>query len=257
MPKVLHRCGIMLESQGRVLASKRFMPSVLVVDDNESVRQAVFDCFTQCKYEVFQAADAKQGVEQALAKKPSAIIMDLNLPGQSGFEAVEILKKNPTTSGIPILVFTAHHRDGQLIESREHGADGYLIKGGPWEEVVGYIDLLIRSIAKPGMESLSLGPVTAGLGDRTVRVDGRLTPALTPKEFDLLVFLMHKSPVVVSWERVSKAVWGETAKYGRDSKTIELHAQRVRRKLGPEVAKCILTHRGFGLQFLPSQPVSR
>lgn len=228
------------------------MPSILVVDDNESVLQGLCDCFTEHQYTAYQAASGKQALAQALAAKPSAIIMDLNLPDQSGFEVVETLKKDPATCGIPILVFTAHHQDGQLIESREHGADGYLIKGGPWEEVVGYVDMLIRSSAVSKPESLTSGAITIGLSDRTVKVAGRLAPPLTPKEFDLLVFLMQKAPEALPWEKIAKMVWGASAKYGRDSKTIELHAQRIRRKLGPEAARRILTHRGVGLQLLPA-----
>ncbi|MBI4057521.1 MAG: response regulator transcription factor [Elusimicrobia bacterium] len=226
-------------------------PSILIVDDNPALRQGLGQCFSEADFVVYTASDGHQGIQEARLKNPSAILLDLNLPDISGFEVVDVLKKNLTTCGIPILVFTAHHQDGQLIESREHGADGYLVKGGPWEQVLGYIQVLILSSAAPkNAEKLVVGPVSIDPKEHRVLVANKPVPPLTPKEFDLLHFVALKSPEVIPWEKIAKNVWKEPAKYGKDSKTIELHAQRIRKKLGSDASKFIITHKGVGLQFI-------
>ncbi|MBI4386760.1 MAG: response regulator transcription factor [Elusimicrobia bacterium] len=231
------------------------METILIADDNELIREGIKDYIEQVSpLSVCEAGDGRHAIAQARIRKPSAILLDLNLPDMSGADVLDTLKTDPDTCGIPVLVFTAHHKDGQLLELRERGADGYLVKGGPMEQVLGYLQVLIQSSTHNLQKNLVIGAVSIDPKSRTVQISGQTCAPLTPKEFDLLYFVASKSPEVLTWEKLSTSVWKEPAKYGKDSKTIEIHAQRIRRKLGPAGA-CLITHKGVGLQFLPS-PVS-
>lgn len=225
------------------------MPVILCVDDNAGIRSLVRDYFEPLKYNVISATNGDEAMTAATSGRPDVVLLDLNLEHESGLEVLKRLKENPGTCGIPVLVFTAHHKDGQLVESRDLGADGYLVKGGPMEQVRGYIDLLIGAKPTRAEPELKVGPMRIDPSARRVLIDEKpLALPLTPKEFDLLWHVARKSPEVIPWEKIARAVWNEPAKYGKDSKTIELHAQRLRRKLGPDASRLFLTHRGIGLQ---------
>lgn len=226
------------------------VPVILCVDDNAGIRNLVRDYFEPLKYTVLSAVNGNEAMSAAAAGRPDVVLLDLNLENESGLEVLRRFKENPGTCGIPVLVFTAHHKDGQLVESREQGADGYLVKGGPMEQVRGYIDVLIGAKPARPEPELKIGPLRIDPASRRVLVGDRPSLPLTPKEFDLLWHVARKSPEVIPWEKIARAVWNEPAKYGKDSKTIELHAQRLRRKLGPDASPLFVTHRGVGLQLV-------
>ena len=229
------------------------MPTVLIVDDDILFRQMLRETFESAGFTVHEAANACEAIQAATALRPSAVVLDLGLPDKSGFEVAETLKQSPLTCGIPILVLTGCHRDGQVIESREHGAEGYLVKGGPLEEVVGYVEVLIKPLHE-SEEKLVFGPVIIDLKERIVYVFDKPTPKLTTKEFDLLYFVACKSPQIISWEKIAQSVWDRPARYGKTSKTIEVHVQRIRRKLGPKASDILVTHKGVGIQFKVAHP---
>jgi len=230
----------------RKIANKR----ILVVDDEPDVLRLVSSNLTNAGFNVVTAEDGQSAIAQARDTLPSLIVLDLMLPDMSGFEVYRILKKQLSTSQIPVIMLTAKAEVVDRIVGLEMGADDYLTKPfSPRELVLRVKSVIRRSNASPQMsEQLTVGGITIDRARCEITVDGKPLD-LTATEFKLLRLLIERRGRVQSRETLLNSVWGYDI--APDTLTVDTYIQRLREKLGGS-ADCIETIRGVGYRLVES-----
>ena len=200
---------------------------IVVIEDDPSISELLQLYLTREGYSVIAADQGAQGVELARSSKPTLVILDLMLPDQSGFE---VLKAIRASSPVPLIILTAKDAEQDKILGLELGADDYMTKPFSPGELVARARAVLRRVTPPDSGSAQvLGGVELHPEGRTVRVDGELID-LTPKEFDLLHYLLLNRGLALSRERLLEEVWGYSF-YG-DARTVDVHIGQLRKKLG-------------------------
>ncbi|MFO7172243.1 MAG: response regulator transcription factor [Bacillota bacterium] len=228
---------------------------VLVIDDEQNIRELCRLYLEQEGYEVLEAADGLEGLEKARQHRPSLVILDLMLPGRSGLEVVRDL----TALDIPVIMLTARTDEVDRILGLELGADDYVTKPFSPRELVARVKAVLRRTeraqAPPRPERLEFPDFTIDLAARVLEVRGRVVDC-PPKEFDLLATLAQNPHRVFSREQLLEKVWDY--RYYGDLRTVDVHIQRVRKKIepNPEEPRYIKTVWGVGYRFEPGTPRS-
>lgn len=185
-----------------------------------------------------------------LSLPPDLVLLDLMLPGLDGLELCRLLKREARTAAIPLVMLTAKGEETDRIVGLELGADDYIPKPFSTREVVLRIKAILRrqrgDVGGQG-ELLETGHLRLYPADHRLEVDGREVP-LTATEFRLLLFLMSRMGRVQNRGQLLTEVWSYTE--GVDSRTVDTHVRRLRRKLGPEADR-IETVVGVGYRFRP------
>ncbi len=214
---------------------------ILIVEDESDVADLLTLNLRKVGFRVSTAADGASGLQKARDDGPDFIILDLMLPKMSGLEVCKILKSDPATYHIPILMLTAKAEEVDRIVGLEFGADDYVTKPFSPREVA----LRIRAILRRGEmtgESLKAGPISIDPARHEVRVNGKQVH-LTSLEFKLLRTLMQRRGRVQDRDRLLNEVWGYENVI--DTRTVDTHVRRLREKLG-KAGDAIETVRGFG-----------
>jgi DNA-binding response OmpR family regulator len=187
--------------------------------------------------------DGAAGLQKARSEKPAFIILDLMLPKMPGLEICKILKSDPATRQIPIMMLTAKAEEIDRVVGLEFGADDYVTKPFSPREVVLRIKAIMRRAEGPAEdESLSAGSIVIDPAKHEVSVDGKRV-ALTSLEFKLLRTLMQRRGRVQTRDRLLNDVWGYESVI--DTRTVDTHVRRLRKKLG-KAANAVESVRGFG-----------
>ena len=224
--------------------------SILVVDDNESIRSMVRNHLGKKGYAVIEAADGVQGLEKALSLKSGVIVLDVVMPGMDGFKVCHLLREKGVT--IPVIMLTERTSIEDKVAGFSEGADDYLGKPFDPVELELRIQALLRrepdnsqktadSVIKRGDLELDLKRHKVKLGDREV--------LLTPMEFSILRFLASNPGHVYSRQDILAAIW-DTA-YEGYKRNIDPHVNRLRTKIeeNPKKPKHVLTVWGVGYKF--------
>jgi two-component system, OmpR family, response regulator ResD len=224
---------------------------ILVVDDDNTVSEILSRYLAREGYAVDKAGTGEDALEQARSRPPDLIVLDLMLPGLSGFDVCRRVRK---TSGIPIIMLTARGEEGERVFGLRLGADDYVVKPFSPRELAARIDSVLRRTAashvRPGeRRQIDNGSLALDLQARTLTVDGALVD-LTAREFDLLSFLASRPNEVFSRAQLLEAVWGYTV---GDAATVTVHVRRLRGKIEPNPAepRYIETVWGIGYRFQP------
>jgi two-component system response regulator ResD len=220
---------------------------VVVIEDDPSICELLQLYLSREQYLVRTAGTGGEGVALVRCAAPALVILDLMLPDMSGFD---VLKAVRLFSGVPVIVLTARDADQDKILGLELGADDYVVKPFSPGELVARARAVLRRAAEPGETEGApqiLGGITLVPDERTLRVDGVLVE-LTPKEFDLLHYLLLNRGLALTRERLLDQVWGYSA-YG-DPRTVDVHVGQLRKKLGPW-ACAITTVWGLGYRLDP------
>jgi DNA-binding response OmpR family regulator len=212
------------------------MKRVLIVEDNPDLAFGLRTTLEIEGYAVSVAEDGAQGVEQARTRRPDVIILDLMLPGMDGYRVLRTLRE----SGIetPVLILTAKVEEADKVLGFRLGADDYVTKPFGRLELLARVGALLRRAgngsaqerAQPAVERF--GDVEVDSAARTVLLRGRPVQ-LTPKEFDLLVALIHRRGAVASRLDLLREVWGHQAEVM--TRTVDIHIAELRRKLEDDV----------------------
>ena len=226
--------------------------TILVVEDEENLRETLRYKLNAEGYRVITAVDGEQAVEQARSKSPDLVLLDLMLPKLDGFDVCRILRKE---SAVPILMLTAKGEEVEKVVGLEVGADDYVTKPFSMRELLARIKALLRR-ADTGTKSAE-GPAKAVLMTGDLKIDlsqhrawlGGNNLELKPREFDLLAFLMKNRARAFSREQLLDQVWGYTA--GVDTRTVDVHIRWLREKIetDPGHPQRITTIRGLGYRF--------
>jgi DNA-binding response OmpR family regulator len=223
-------------------------PRILVVDDEPEAVELVEFNLKQAGYAVITAADGAEALKKARAQLPDLIVLDVMLPEMDGFEACKVLRLDPATARVPVIMLTAKAAEIDRVLGLELGADDYLTKPfSPRELLLRIKKILARGqpVEKP-REQLRFGDLLIDVPRHLASWKGR-TIDLTATEFKLLTTLAQRSGRVQTRDALLRDVW----EYDNliDTRTVDTHMRRLREKLGP-ASKHLDTVRGVGYRFV-------
>ena len=224
------------------------MPKILIVDDEKMIPNVDKEFAQFVRYEKVEAEDGMQAVELCKKQDFDIIVMDIMMPKLDGYSAVKEIRK---TKSIPVIMLSARGEEYDKLFGFEIGVDDYVVKPFSPKELLARIKAVIKRAGNTEVKAEKLvfeGLVINVIG-REVTVDG--TPAaLTPKEYDLLFYLVKNKGIALSREKLLEEVWGYDF-YG-DDRTVDTHIKMLRNSLG-EYRKFIITLRGMGYKFEANQ----
>src|SRR5580658_704750 len=222
---------------------------ILVVDDEASIRQALRVTLGKIGFDVAEAATGEEALALVHREQYDAVLLDMNMPGMGGMAACrEIRRLSP---GLPILMVTIRDSQDDKVEALESGADDYVTKPFHMRELTARVRAAIRrSHIKDGPpeDILQVGEIALDPGRRQVSKAGKVIH-LTPKEFDLLHYLMINAGKPIAHSRLLTAVWGP--EYGGELEYLRTFVRQLRKKLedDPSQPAYLMTEMWFGYRF--------
>lgn len=227
------------------------MKKILVIDDEENIRELIKFNLETAGYKVELAANGQQGLDK-LNNSIDLVVLDLMLPIIDGLSVCRTIRGNEDYQQLPIIMLTAKGGEVDRILGLEMGADDYLTKPFSPRELVARIKAVLRRFnaeEKNGMEKrfdqsvISIGELELDSNSHEVRIAGNLMD-LTPKEFDLLRLLLLNTGRVLTRDMLLEKIWGY--EYAGDTRTVDVHIRRLRTKVGKDYIKTV---RGVGYKF--------
>ena len=216
---------------------------ILVVDDEPDIIALVAYHLVKRGYRVSTASDGNEAVRAAKSELPALIILDLMLPGKSGYEVLEELRAAPATRDTAVLMLTARKEEEDRIRGLALGADDYLTKPFSPQELVLRVGAILRRMTKSSRaDVLTVGPIEIDRGEHRVRVEGNEVE-LTATEYKLLLLLAERRGRVQDRAKLLESVWDAAPDI--QTRTVDMHVQRLRSKLG-SAGDLVETVRGFG-----------
>lgn len=221
------------------------MYRILVVDDEEKVRVLIRKYAEFEGYEVEEAADGMSAIEMCRKEKFDLIVLDVMMPELDGFSACREIRK---FSQIPVLMLSARGEEYDRIHGFELGVDDYVTKPFSPKELMLRIQAIIKrsnTSACPQKEILEFEGLKVDFTGRLVYIDGQKI-ALSPKEYELLFYLVRNRGIALTREKLINDVWGYD--FFGDDRTLDTHIKLLRKALG-EYSRYIVTLRGVGYRF--------
>ena len=221
---------------------------ILVVEDDLNLLSTLKYNLQKEGYDVATAADGAEAIETARRENPDLVILDLMLPKMSGFEVCRVLRKDMT---VPVLMLTAKAEETDKIVGLEIGADDYMTKPFSMRELVARVRAMLRRVEMMELPStdektlLKVNDLEVDLARHRATLRETVLD-LTPKEYDLLVFLARNRGLVFNREQLLEKVWGYD--YAGDTRTVDVHIRWLRQKIeaDPQKPKHLITVRGTG-----------
>lgn len=221
------------------------MYKVLVVDDEDNIREVIKEYAEFEGHEVDEACDGMQAVDMVREHDYDIIIMDVMMPRLDGYSACKEIRK---IKQIPVLMLSARGEEYDKLFGFEIGIDDYVVKPFSPKEVMARINAIVKrnsTVAVTSAETEKFEGLDINFTSRDVFIDGEKAN-LTPKEYDLLFYLVRNKNIALSRNKLLEDVWGYDF-YG-DDRTIDTHIKMLRNNLGP-YRKFIVTLRGLGYKF--------
>lgn len=218
---------------------------ILIVDDEKNIRNVVKEYAVFDGFETREAQDGMEAVEMCRKEDFDLIIMDIMMPKLDGYSAVREIRK---TKQIPVIMLSARGEEYDKLFGFELGVDDYVTKPFSPKELLARIRAVMKrssSEKTADAQVLEFEGLSINMAGRAVTVDG-VPAALTPKEYDLLFYLVRNKGIALSREKLLEEVWGYDF-YG-DDRTVDTHIKMLRNSLG-EYRKFIITLRGMGYKF--------
>ena len=222
--------------------------NILLVEDEQPIREMVVFALTNAGYEVDEAADARQAQVCIAERLPDLILLDWMLPGISGIDYARRLKKDELTRELPIIMLTARAEEEDKVQGLESGADDYVTKPFSPRELVARIRAVLRRGGPAGEdEILRANGLTLDLASHRVSA-GETLLEIGPTEYRLLEFFMLHPERVYSRGQLLDRVWGSNVYV--EERTVDVHIRRLRKALEPhDFDALIQTVRGSGYRF--------
>jgi two-component system phosphate regulon response regulator PhoB len=216
---------------------------ILVVDDEPDIIALVAYHLVKQGYRVSTASNGNEALEAARQEMPALVILDLMLPGKSGYDVLTELREAAGTRDIAVLMLTARKEEEDRIRGLALGADDYLTKPFSPQELVLRVAAILRRLTKGNRaDVMAIGPIEIDRGEHRVRVD-RQEIELTATEYKLLLTLAERRGRVQDRAKLLEAVWDAAPDI--QTRTVDMHVQRLRAKLG-SAGDLVETVRGFG-----------
>ncbi len=218
---------------------------LLIVDDEEKIRKLIAKYAVFENYEVAEAENGMQAVEMARRDPCDLIILDIMMPELDGFSAAREIRKH---SNVPIIFLSARGEEYDKIHGFELGVDDYVVKPFSPRELMMRVGAVLRRssrAAEDTHECVQLGEMMVDFTARQVSIDG-MPLDLSPKEYDLLFFMVRNRGIALTRDRLISEVWGFD--FFGDDRTLDTHIKLLRKQLG-DYARYITTLRGVGYRF--------
>jgi two-component system KDP operon response regulator KdpE len=221
---------------------------ILSVDDEPQIRRVMRVTLGGAGYLVAEARSGEEALEKLREERFDLVLLDVNLPGISG---IETCRKIRTLSEVHVIMLTVRNSDQDAVAALDAGADDYVTKPFNMEVLLARIRATLRRstlAVEPGADIVRFGNVEIRVAARRVMVDAKEV-RLTPKEFDLLRFLISNDDIALPHERILQAVWGPD--YGSEVQYLRVFIKQLRKKLEPDPGRprYILTEPWLGYRF--------
>ena len=225
------------------------MYRLLVVDDEETIREVIKEYAEFEGHQVSEACDGMQAIEMVKNNDYDIIIMDVMMPRLDGYSACKEIRK---IKQIPVLMLSARGEEYDKLFGFEIGIDDYVVKPFSPKEVMARVNAIVKrnqgakqAPAAPAPETVKFGGLEINFTSRDVYIDG-VKANLTPKEYDLLFYLVRNKNIALTRNKLLEEVWGYD--FFGDDRTIDTHIKMLRNNLGP-YRNYIVTLRGMGYKF--------
>ena len=221
------------------------MYKLLVVDDEPKIREVIREYAEFNGYEVTEAEDGMSAVGLCKLNKYDLVILDIMMPKLDGFTVCKEIKK---ISDVPIIMLSARGEEYDKLFGFELGIDDYIVKPFSPKELMARVNVVLErrnSVSKDKSSVLTFDGLEINIAARTVTVDGKRVE-LTPKEYDLLFYLIKNKNIALSRDKLLSDIWGYD--FFGDDRTIDTHIKNLRNNLGP-YRDFIVTLRGVGYKF--------
>jgi len=224
------------------------MTLVLVIEDEESFRDALKFMLSREGFDVILAPNGAEGMKLFDSMNPDLVLLDLMLPEVSGTEVCKYIR---TKSNTPVIMLTAKDTEIDKVVGLELGADDYVTKPFSTRELLARIKAVLRrggEMENDFVGAVEVGPIRMDVERHALSVNGEAV-SMPLKEFELLEFLMRNSGRVLTRGQLMDRVWGSN--YVGDGKTLDVHVKRIRSKIEPDPANPVhlTTVRGLGYRF--------
>ena len=219
------------------------MTRILIVDDEIRIREMIRK---YAEYEGFQVAEAANGmaaVEMCETQPFDLIVMDIMMPELDGFSACRQIKK--TAPDMPIIMLSALGEEYDKVHGFDLGVDDYVVKPFSGKELMMRIHAILKQTRSGAGETFRNGGLEIDYSARTVTIDG-VRVGLSPKEYELLVYLVNNAGIALTRDQILQTVWGYD--FFGDDRTLDTHIKLLRKNLG-EYSRLIVTLRGVGYRF--------
>ena len=239
---------IVLSTSSAALNYTDAMQSILVIDDDDSLRDTIQVMLEQEEYKVFTASNGREGYERALTLKPDLLLVDLRLPGLNGTEICKRLREDRIRT--PIIVLSALGDEVDKVLLLEIGADDYVVKPFGRRELIARIRAVLRRSGSDGQKVMHFGDTEIDLERRLIHRKGA-DVKVTPAEYNLLVFFLQNPDRPLTRDVILNSVWGYDS--FPNTRTVDAHVVKLRQKFEADtnVPRHFLTVHGVGYRFLP------
>jgi two-component system phosphate regulon response regulator PhoB len=239
-----------VKTERRVATAAKHQPArILVVEDERDIAALVAYHLTKEGYRVRTAEGGTEAIEAAAAERPDLLVLDLMLPGLSGYDVLAEIRRRPELAEVPVIVLTARRDEADRVRGLELGADDYVTKPFSPRELVLRVGAVLRRAQSPAVAGagrlLRGGPITVDLNAMRVSIVDDVID-LTPTEYRLLVTLLERRGRVQTRRQLLETAWDIHARI--ETRTVDMHVQRLRAKLGV-AGGLVETVRGFGYRF--------
>jgi two-component system KDP operon response regulator KdpE len=223
--------------------------SILVTDDDAELRRVLRRTLDALGFDVAEASNGEQALRELERRHFEVVLLDVNMPGMGGIETCRKIRSKSTR--LQILMLTVRDKEADMIEALDAGADDYITKPFSIPELAARLRAAVRRSAASVPDTaapIAIGEIELDPARRTVRKAGALL-RLTPKEFDLLHYLMGRAGLPLAHARLLRAVWGP--EYGGELEYLRTFMHQLRKKLeaDPSAPEYLLTELHFGYRF--------
>ena len=221
---------------------------IMVVDDEEDIQELVRYNLERNGYDVSCVSSGEEALEGIRSFRPDLLVLDLMLPGIDGFEVCRILKKDPKTESIPIVMLTAKGEESDIVTGLELGAEDYIVKPFSPQVLLARVRTVLRRVAREPVDEdsmIEIKELTIHPGKREVLVKGKPVE-LTSTEFRILHYLARRPGWVFTRQQIIDAARGDD--YPVTDRSVDVHIVGLRKKLGA-LGKYVETVRGVGYRF--------
>lgn len=218
------------------------MSKILIVDDEERIRNVVIEYASLSGYETDYADNGEDALNKIYNDRFDLVILDLMMPKLDGFAVLKKIKERDNT---PVIILSARSEEDDKLYTFENGADDYVVKPFSPKELMARAKRLIDANKTNNNKEFVVGKLSIDEKARLIKIDNKPVN-MTPKEIDLLLYLVKHKNTAISRDNLIEAVWSYD--YNGDDRTIDTHIKMLRKNLG-EYADLIVTVRGVGYRF--------